>query len=322
MRKVALVAFCLALFFVRAPSAYASDLSKFRRLVVFGDSLSDNGNSLFLFSLPQPPYYNGRWSNGPNWVDYFPFVAHHFPAAAAYFPDPDNDNGTNFAVGGSISADLLESEPAGFPAQIPTYLASTGGRAFAHDLYVIWIGANDFIAGVSPSTTVENIRDAITQLREAGARTFVVVTVPDISLTPAVIAAGGAVIQAAKQFVFTVNALLEAELLPYAWSRDIIVHLVDINSIFTQLVYDPAKFGFSNSTGAAFNPTLPVSSSNPVPDPNDYVFWDGFHPTTKVHHIAAEFIYRTIALKHVFPEAPPVPLARLDLPTLLASPPK
>ena len=125
MRKLVLLVFCLALFFGQASSGYASDLSKFRRLVVFGDSLSDNGNSLFLFSLPQPLYYSGRWSNGPNWVDYFPSVADHFPTVAAHFPDPDSRNGTNFAVGGAISADLLESEPAGFPAQIQAYLAST-----------------------------------------------------------------------------------------------------------------------------------------------------------------------------------------------------
>src|SRR6516165_9890966 len=106
--ELALIAFCLALFFGQAPSGYASDLSKFRRLVVFGDSLSDTGNSLFLFGVPQPPYYNGRWSNGPNWVDYFPSVAHHFPTVAAHFPDLDNRNGTDFAVGGSISSDLLE----------------------------------------------------------------------------------------------------------------------------------------------------------------------------------------------------------------------
>lgn len=321
MRKLALLAFCLALLFVRAQSAYALDLSKFKRLVVFGDSLSDNGNSFFLFAQPQPPYYNGRWSNGPIWVDYFPLVAHHFPPATAYFPDPDNDNETNFAVGGSISADLLESEPTGFPAQIPTYLAHTRGRASADDLYVIWIGANDFSAGISPSATVENIRDGITQLWMAGARTFIVINVPDISLTPAVIAAGGAVIQAAKQFVFTVNALLNAEISPCAWSHGIGIDLVDINLIFTQLVDDPGKFGFSNSIGAAFNPNLPVSSSNPVSDPNDYVFWDGFHPTTKAHLIAAEFIYRTVASRHFFNQAPPVPLARSDLSPLIASSP-
>jgi phospholipase/lecithinase/hemolysin len=54
-----------------------------------------------------------------------------------------------------------------------------------------------------------------------------------------------------KQFVFTVNSLLEVEILPYAWSRGTKIDLVDINLIFTQLVLDPAKFGFTNSTGAA-----------------------------------------------------------------------
>jgi outer membrane lipase/esterase len=123
-----------------------------------------------------------------------------------------------------------------------------------------------------------------------------------------VIAAGGAVIQAAKLFVFTVNSLLEAEILPYGWSRGIKIDLVDINLIFTQVVLDPAKFGFSNSTGAAYNPGLPLSPSNPVSDPDDYVFWDGFHPTTKAHRIAAEYIYRT--LSHVSREDLPVRLAR------------
>jgi phospholipase/lecithinase/hemolysin len=309
MRRLGLLAFCLAWLFAVAP-ANASNLSRFKHLVVFGESLSDNGNSLFLFGVPQPPYYNGRWSNGPNWVDYFPSVAHHFPTVAAYFPNPESGNGTNFAVGGSISADLLESEPTGFPAQILTYLASVGGRAAVDDLYVIWIGANDFSAGISPTETVANIRDGITRLRKAGARTFIVINVPDISLTPAVIALGGAVVQAARQFVFTVNALLEAEILSFGWSHGIRIELVDVNSIFTQLVYNPGQFGFTNSAGEAYNPSLPVSSTNPVSDPNDYVFWDGFHPTTRVHYITAQFIYRAVISRPVFSEAVPVPLAR------------
>ena len=40
----------------------------------------------------------------------------------AYFKDPQRENATNFAVGGAVSTDLLTSEAAGLPAQIPTYL--------------------------------------------------------------------------------------------------------------------------------------------------------------------------------------------------------
>jgi phospholipase/lecithinase/hemolysin len=164
--------------------------------------------------------------------------------------------------------------------------------------------------GISPTDTVANIRDGITQLRKAGAKNFVLISVPDISLTPAVIALGGTVVQAAKQFVFTVNALLEAEILSFGLSHGIKIELVDINSIFTELVLNPGHFGFTNSTGEAFNPSLPISSTNPVSDPNDYIFWDGFHPTTRVHYIAAQFIYQTVTSRPVFREAVPVPLAR------------
>ena len=36
------------------------------QFVVFGDSLSDNGNTLAAAGVPQPPYYDGRWTDGPN----------------------------------------------------------------------------------------------------------------------------------------------------------------------------------------------------------------------------------------------------------------
>jgi phospholipase/lecithinase/hemolysin len=53
-------------------------------------------------------------------------------------------------------------------------------------LFVIWIGANDFAAEISPQSTVANIQGAITSLAKAGAKHFVVINVPDISLTPEV----------------------------------------------------------------------------------------------------------------------------------------
>ena len=187
-------------------------------------------------------------------------------------------------------------------------MASLGGKTAASDLCVIWIGANDFAAGlaagsINPRATVENIRAGIAQLSSAGARTFIVINIPDIALTPQVKAVP-TIVQAARQFVFTVNALLEVELLPFAWLHRITVEIVDINRIFIPLVLNPGRFGFTNSSGFALDPSTGGGDTNP----DDYVFWDGFHPTTKAHHIAAEFIFKEIASRRVFADV--VPFAR------------
>jgi hypothetical protein len=34
-------------------------------VIVYGDSFSDNGNLFRVVGIPQPPYWNGRYSNGP-----------------------------------------------------------------------------------------------------------------------------------------------------------------------------------------------------------------------------------------------------------------
>jgi outer membrane lipase/esterase len=44
----------------------------FCQLVIFGDSLSDIGNVYILtnYTYPiSPPYYQGRFCDGPNWID-------------------------------------------------------------------------------------------------------------------------------------------------------------------------------------------------------------------------------------------------------------
>jgi phospholipase/lecithinase/hemolysin len=245
-------------------------------LVVFGDSLSDNGNTFAAVGLPQPPYFDGRFTNGPNWVDYFTQLA-GLPPATAFL----EDGGTNFAVGGSTSP-LLS-------VQIVTYLAAHGGRANKDDLYAVWIGANDFLSGIQPAATLQSIQSGLALLGAAGAKNVILVNVPDISLTPDVIAQGGATVQAAKQFVATVNTNLQARIPFEALLLGLQLTYVDINRIFTQVVEHPFLFGFSNSTGEAFNPNTGVVQ----PNPNSYVFWDGFHPTTPGHYIAAWTILET-----------------------------
>jgi phospholipase/lecithinase/hemolysin len=270
------------------------NLDRFRQVVIFGDSLSDNGNTFAQNGTPPPPYFEGRWTNGYNWVDYFPGVAHHFAPITAFL----KNGGTNFATGDATSASLS--------TQIKTFLANF--TASPDSLYIIWIGANDFAAGISPAATVQNIYDGIMQLLTAGARDIMILNIPDISLTPVVIARGGPTVLAAKQFVNAANNLLTVEVHLAASIYPVNADIVDINSLFVELVTDPTAFGFKNVVQAAFDP----NTGTVVPYPNDFLFWDGFHPTTNAHFFAAEFIYRSIVSKIPLSEGPDTPVAKIE----------
>jgi phospholipase/lecithinase/hemolysin len=320
MRKITLLSYYISLLFAAAVSAFALDFSRFNHLVVFGDSLSDNGNALALtkgFYPPSPDGHTyatsgkdlgdtfpGRWTDGQNWVDYFPSVPsapnhlppNHFPPVTAFYSDPNN--GTNLAVGGSTSAGLLQPIGVNPNGQIPDYIQAKGNPISSDDLYCIWIGANDFLNRITPQQTVANILSGITALARAGAKQIILVDIPDISLTPYVRALDAdepGAVQAAKQFVAAVNVLLAVETPPVAWQQHINVSFVDINALFVPLVLNPAFFGFSNSTDPALEPTGIVE-----PYPDSYVFWDGFHSTTSAHLRAAQFIYRVASSSFPF----------------------
>lgn len=251
----------------------ASGTRMFQQLVIFGDSLSDTGNRLTVDGVPQPPYHDGRWTNGPNWVDYFAALA-GLPTPTAYL----RFGGTNFAVGGATSEYAA--------GEIGSYLKLSGGRVLPGSLYVLWIGANDFRAGLTAEQSLGFIQRAIVSLAVAGARALVVITVPDISLTPEIRATGGESVTAAKQFAADVNGGLQRRLPSLGAGLGIRITLVDINPLFHRVVSNPELYGFSDSTGAAYDPQTQTESA----DPHSFVFWDGFHPTTHAHRLAAQAI--------------------------------
>jgi phospholipase/lecithinase/hemolysin len=90
-------------------SALLSNDLTFEELYIFGDSLSDPGN-LFDFSggiFPPPPYFEGRFSNGPVWSEYFADLLDLSPARLLEAQtDPfAASEGINFAISGANSGD-------------------------------------------------------------------------------------------------------------------------------------------------------------------------------------------------------------------------
>jgi len=159
-------------FFIAAASSLmtssAQALPAFDQIVVFGDSLSDNGNA-------------GRSSNGPVWVEY---LATRLGIALK----PSRAGGLNFAVGGARLDP--NSGNTSLRAQASAYL--TAPRLSARTLYIVYGGGNDLLAAVEQHqarTTVDaavgSLRSIVADLASRGATDILVPNLPAIGITPA-----------------------------------------------------------------------------------------------------------------------------------------
>jgi phospholipase/lecithinase/hemolysin len=267
----------------------------FDQFVVFGDSLSDNGNAFIGTggATPAPPLYTvGRFTDGP---DTSPAgtpggIWHEVLAGLLAEPvaTPFLAGGTNFAVGG---AKVLPGDPIipSLAQQVGLALSATGGHADPNALYIIWGGANDLYgavetpgetaAGVAATETamVNSLANDIGILSAAGARNFLWLNLPQLATTPRGAAAplNDALALASAQF----RTDVAADTLSLEQSLGVRIADVDIYSLYQAILADPAAFGYTNVTSPAQG--LPV-------DPDQYLFWDfPSHPTTTGHRLIA-----------------------------------
>ena len=68
---------------------------------------------------------------------------------------------------------------------------------------------------------------------------------------------------------------------------------LDANALLTEIVADPAAVGLTNVEDACL--TFGVVRNPFCRTPNDYLFWDGIHPTKAGHRIVAEAAARALA---------------------------
>ncbi len=274
--KVGLV--FVTLFFTIAASA-----ASITQVISFGDSLSDNGN-LFADTggtFPPAPYWNGRFSNGPVWVETI--------AAAKGVPLNGWARGGATTGGGSVTTPAFGNVNGpfmGLQDQIAAYLGTVGGVADPNGLYTVWASANDFlsapggeIAAIGPAIT--NLLTAIGALVAAGAQHFVLPNLPDLGLTPRSVLAGPAAMLAGTALSGAFNGAyfnaLDATFGANFGTR------LDTFSVLQDVVANPGTYGLTNVTEMCFDIDAPSLCLNP----EDYAFWDSIHPTAALHDILA-----------------------------------
>jgi len=284
LRGAAVAALTLA---ASAALATAASAQSYSRLVVFGDSLSDNGN-LFLATggtqPPSPPYFQGRFSTGPVFTELLGFNATNFMGPV---------NGSiNLAFGGARTDS--QALPLGMRNQLATYV-QRGGVFGPNDLVSILGGANNIFQGLPAAGASANPTGAITPVAQsaaadinfivnnvagAGAGTILVTNLPKLSLTPQFRNTAAAPLAdfAVGQF----NGALLTQLNATAAARpgsNIIV--MDLFKVGDTIAANPGAFGITNVTDACFNGvTLCADSAG-------YFYFDGVHPTALGHRLLA-----------------------------------
>ncbi|TPW04319.1 MAG: outer membrane lipase/esterase [bacterium] len=281
----------LAALTVAAAGAFASAASAqtYNRLVVFGDSLSDNGN-LFAAtggaSPTSPPYFQGRFSNGPVFTELLGFNAGRSAAGASV------TGSINYAYGGARTDS--SAFPPGMRNQLLAYTGG-GGTFRSTDLVSILGGANNIFqglpaAGASPNPTgtitpvvtaaAADMTFLVNSIAAAGAGTILVGNLPSLGATPQF---RGTVAAPLAEFAGTsFNSALLAGLMTTAAARPgTNIILFDIYKVGAALTANPGAFGLTNVTDACFNGITVCAT------PNTYLFWDGVHPTAAGHQLIA-----------------------------------
>lgn len=277
--------------------AGAASAQSYSRLVVFGDSLSDNGN---LYAATgntnptSPPYFQGRFSNGPVFTELLGFNAGRYAAGASV-----NGN-INLAFGGAVTG--VAGLPLGMRSQLTAY-TSGGGTFGANDLVSVLGGANNIFnniaaAGASSNPTgainpialgaATDINFIVNSVAAAGAGTVLVTNLPKLSLTPQFRTSPAAPL--ADYAVTTFNGALFTGLTATAAANpNSNIILMDIYKIGDVIAADPGRFGVSNVTDRCFNGVTVCAN------PDSYFYWDGVHPTAQGHRVlaalASDYLY-------------------------------
>jgi phospholipase/lecithinase/hemolysin len=270
-------------------------------IVVFGDSLSDNGN-LYEFmkrQLPQsPPYYAGRFSNGPVWVEYL---------ADSYFSKNPSDHLLDYAYGGAGVSEEDDEDDVLFTLrrEVSFYLTSHQDKASADSLFVIWIGANNYLGMPSDiEQTLSDVNAGITheleRLVDKGAKHILVFNLPDLGKTPAAVEFDS--VDTMSYFSNQHNASLytTVNILQNTYP-DVQWLYFDLGKMFGHVLDNPTEYGVTNVTGTCSNSLVNsvtkksvlkmVASVTPklTEDAcNGYLFFDLVHPSALAHKLISE----------------------------------
>jgi phospholipase/lecithinase/hemolysin len=273
----------------------------FTALHVFGDSLSDAGN---LFRLTQamvpksPPYFAGRFSNGPVWAELL--------ASDLHLPlTPALAGGTDFAVGGARTGVDVTDSGVTIPSlrrQVADMLAEAPAAGLdPQALYVLQGGGNDILAALADRdplvvlAAAQAVAQALRALAEAGAIQVLVVNVGNVGRSPFITSRqdpGLDALATSLSLLFNVT-LARAVRAVHEEFPQLQLRRLHLFALLEAVTAHPEPFGFTNVTEACLQGG-PEEGGTPCATPDQYLHWDGNHPTAPGHAIIARVALQVV----------------------------
>ncbi|PZR74593.1 MAG: hypothetical protein DLM73_07350 [Chthoniobacterales bacterium] len=295
----------------------------FSQIIVFGDSLSDDGNvkdrtentSGGVVSYPSGNYNyaNGRFTNSASTSPGSPvFVGTwHEQLAQTFLGLPaatySLGGGTDSAFGGATTKDgtserTVISNPTPFGGgqltitvnnmgkQISDYLASHVVDPNA--LYIVWGGGNDLFdddSAASVSATASRAAALVNRLALAGAKYILVPNVPPLGVVPNYLGNEpkmGSLNAASQAYRSQLNANLDSTVAALAVQGITpTIYRLDVWANFVRITANPFAYGFGD---------VQNSSQGHSVVPDNFLFWDDIHPTTSGHYQTAKDANRAL----------------------------
>lgn len=242
MKKILLVAMGLLL----TAMSFAAN-KDFDTMIIFGDSMSDNGNlyKFMWYRFPiSPPYYEGRFSNGPLWIEQL----YH-----SYYSNDNNEGLQDYAVAGAGAVLSYKQQlPYTLAIELANYYYWNTYDKKETSLYTIWIGGNNYFGGPTnvesiTDTVVDTIGDAVERIINNGGNKFLLPNLPDLGKLPYVVNEHNE--ELVTEIIVTHNRKLAAKVeeLKKKYPDATFVYF-DVFSYLKDIMHHAADYGFSNIT--------------------------------------------------------------------------
>ncbi|KAI9141913.1 GDSL-like Lipase/Acylhydrolase-domain-containing protein [Paraphysoderma sedebokerense] len=240
---------------------------------------------------PSPVYYNGRFSNGPVWVELlakeYSSRLFNFAYGGATVDNADvrGFSGPTSNIPVPSATDQIRSE------YIPLYKFNPQSFTPSTTLYTIWAGGNDYFfnPSITPLQVATNLIEAVqTLIENVEATKISVLNLPPVEKLPYFTGKPAEIVSGFAQKVREHNGnltLLVEKLNKEEKKVKVSVEVIDVYEIVGKVFQNPEKYGFTEIVKPCFDGVGDVCT-----EPGKYFWWDLFHFSTKAHDIIAENI--------------------------------